>query len=256
MATINLTNNTDVQLVASSADDNATLNRYLTSPFSLQAAPSLEPLLGLLVGSQSPLGFPIVVSATGEGKFALEHTTVDVQVGASASIGLLQGRGEADFLSGVSLASEPSSSGLVSFAVAGTLIAGPGATVGDFTFGITNNTTVTLTSYYEAAAGDKLVDAVQRAVAALTIPHDLDDLQSIPEGAICRLDAASTLKFSASFTYSFLNDPLAAVAIENLPSLGINATAAATIEGTATHTSDHTLTIAKLPNGICTWRSA
>ena len=149
----------------------------------------------------------------------------------------------------MNLAGDPAGSGIVSFALQGKLSLGDSATVSDFTFGITKDASVTLTSYYPAAANEKLGDAVEKAVAALSIPHDLTDLGSLPSGAICRIDAASSLKFAASVTYSFLNDPLAAASITNLPALSINATAAATIEGTATHTGAHVLTIAKLPNG-------
>jgi len=249
MPSINLTNNTDLNLTASSADDNATLNRYLTSLLTFQTPPSFDKIADLLVKDQHELDFPIELSATGEGQFAVKKTTLDIQLGASASLGLLQDSDEADFLSTVNVAGDASSSGLVSFALQGTLSAGDSATVSDFTFGITDNATVTLTSYYAAGANDTLGNAVERAVAALTVPHDIADLRSLPAGAICQLDAASSLQFTASVTYSFLNDPLAAASIGSLPTLAINATASATLVGTATHTSDHTLTIAKLPNG-------
>jgi hypothetical protein len=249
MPTINITDNAGVNLAASSADHNATLNRYLTSLLTFKTQLSFGPIANLLVKDQRELDFPITLSATGDRQFAVEKTTLDVQLGASASIGLLQD-GESAFLSALKVDSDPSSAGLVSFAVQGTLSGGPTATVGDFTFGITDSATVSLTSYYAASADDKLGDAITKAAAALTIPHDLDDLKSLPSGAICEVDAASSLVFSASFSYSFLNDPLAAASIERLPSLGINANASATIEATATHTSDHTLTIAKLPNGL------
>jgi hypothetical protein len=180
----------------------------------------------------------------------LKQTSLGVQAGASASIGLLQGDNESAFLSGLDVNGDPASSGLVSFAVQGTLSAGDSAAIGDFGFGVTGTGTVTLTSYYIATADDKLGDAVAKAIAALTIPHDPDDLRSLPAGAICQLDTLSSLQFSASVTYSFLNDPLAAVAITSLPPLAINATASATLESTVTHTSDHTLTIAKLPSGL------
>jgi hypothetical protein len=250
MPTINLTNNAGLNLAGSSDDDNATLNRYLLSLVTFKTPPSFDPIANLLVKDQSELDFPITLSATGEGKFAVEKTTLDIQLGASASIGLLQDTKESDFLSFMNLTADPVSSGLVSFAVQGKLSVGDSATVSDFTFGITNAATVTLTGYYAAAANDKLGDAVERAIAALTIPHDLDDLRSLPAGAICQIDAASSLQFAASVAYSFLNDPLAAASITTLPSLSINATASATIEGTATHTGGHVLTIAKLPNGL------
>ena len=250
MPTINLTNNTDLNLTGSSADDNATLNRYLKGILTFQTPPSFDSISNLLVKDQQELAFPITLSATGKGNFAVEQTTLTIQLGASASIGLLQHSDESDFFSSLNFTGDPSSSGLLSFALTGTLSAGESATVRDFGFGITNNATVTLTSYYVAAANDTLGVAVQNAVGALTIPHDIDDLKGLPLGAICQLDAASSLQFSASFTYSFLNDPLAAASISNLPSFAINATASATLEGTATHTSDHALTIAKLSNGL------
>lgn len=250
MPTINLTNNSDLNITASSADNNATLNRYLTSGLSFKTPPSFDALANLLVKDQHQLDFPITLSATGEGKFALKKTTLDIQLGASVSIGLLQDSDESDFLSVLNVAGDASSSGLVSLAVQAKLTAEDDATVSDFTFGIANSATVTLTGYHVAAANEKLADAVKKAAVALTIPHDLDDLRSLPPGGICRLDGASSLKFAASATYSFLNDPLAAVAISNLPSLGISATASATLEASVTHTSGHTLTIARLPNGL------
>ena len=249
MPAINLTNNTNLNFNALSADHNATLNRYLTSAITLLMPASFGAPANQLVKDQSELGFPITLSAGGEGKFALKKTTLDVQLGASASIGLIKA-GEADFLSDLKLPASPSSSGLVSLALQAKLSVEDDATVSDFTFGIADSATVTLTSYYVAAPGDELLDAVGKAAATLTIPHDLDDLRSIPSGAICRIEATSSLKFSASATYSFLNDPLAVVAIDKLPSFGINATASATLEGTVTHTSGHILTIARLANGL------
>src|ERR1700722_6661719 len=250
MPAINLTNNTNLNLTASSADDNATLNQYLTSLVTFKTPPSFDRIADLPVKDQHELDFPITLSACGEGKFAVEKTTLDFQLGASASLGLLQYGKETSFLSTLNVTGDASSAGLVSFALQGILSAGDSATVSDFSFGIVDRATVTLTSYYAAGANDTLGDAVEKAVAALTIPHDIDDLKSLPAGAICQLDAASTLKFTASVTYSFLNDPLAAASIGSLPSLAIHATAAATLEATAMHASDHTLTIAKLPNGL------
>lgn len=250
MPTINLTNNTGLDLTASSADDNATLNRYLLSLLTFKTPPSFDPIASLLVKDQSELDFPIVLSAAGEGKFAVERTTLDVQLGASAFIGLMQGGNEADFLSFMNLPAETASSGIVSFALQGKLSVGDSVTVNDFSFGITNDAAVTLSGYYPAAANDRLGEAVQKAAAALTVPHSLDDLASLPAGAICRMEAASSLKFAASVAYNFLNDPLAAASLTNLPSLSINATGSATIEGTATHQGGHVLTIARLPNGL------
>ena len=63
MPTINLTNNTGLNLAASSADHNATLNRYLLSLLTFKTPPSFDPIANLLVKDQSELDFPITLSA-------------------------------------------------------------------------------------------------------------------------------------------------------------------------------------------------
>jgi hypothetical protein len=70
--TIHLTNNADLNLTATSADDNATLNRYLKSLLTFQTPPSFDHVANLLVKDQHELDFPVTVSATGEGTFVFE----------------------------------------------------------------------------------------------------------------------------------------------------------------------------------------
>jgi hypothetical protein len=250
MPTIGLTDNATLNVIVSSADGNATLNRYLTNPLSFITAAGSTAIAGQKVGDLDPTAFPITASASGDGKFAVEGTSLEVQPGASASVGLLTGAAAAGFLSSVQWTADPAGAALVSFAFQGTLSAGDTATVGGFGLGITTGAAVTVTSFCPAPATDTFVDAVRRAIAALTIPHDLGDLKSLPANTTCQIDASSSLQFTASVTYAILNNPLATKAIPNLPTLAINATAAATIEATATHTADHTVTIAKLPNGL------
>ncbi len=250
MPTINLTNNTDVILTASTSDANASLSRYLKNDLTFKTPPSLASIAEVLVKDQTASAYPVTLSATAEGKFAVEKTTLDVQLGAPASIGLLQGGDESACLAALKLPPDPSSAGLVSFGIGGKLTAGDTATDGDFTFGITPGAAFTLTSLYAARAEDTLLAALKTAIGNLTIPHNLDDLGDLPVGAICKLDANSSLKFSASFTYSFLNDPLATVSLASLPSFNVAATASATIEGSVTHIADHTLAVAKSPDGL------
>ncbi len=248
MPTINLTNNTTLQITASTADGNATLNRYLTHPLTFLTPAGFDAIADQKIGAVDATPFPLTASATGAGTFALEKTSLNVQLGASAAIGLLKGSDISDFLGALQVPGNPA--GLVSFGVTGTLSAGDTATTGDFSFGITKGATVSLSSYYAASADELLEDAVKQAMASLTILHDIQDLKSMPAGAVCQTDAASSLQFSASVTYNVLNDPLATKAISNLPTIAVNATAGATVEATVTHTSDHTVTVAKLANGL------
>ena len=249
MPNIKLSNNTTLNLTASSADNNATLNRYLKTPLTFITPAGLDAVAGKKVGDLDPTSFPFAANAAGQGQFAVEGTSLNVQLGASASIGLLTGADAADFFGSLQWTQDPGVAGLVSFAIQGTLSTGDTATVSDFSLGITRNASVTLTSFCAAAAAESYFDAAGRAIAALTIPHDINDLKSLPVNAVCQIDAASSIQFTASVTYSILNNPLATKSIPNLPAIAINATAGATLEGTATHTSDHTVTIAKLPNG-------
>ena len=91
MPTIDLTNNTTLNLTASSADSNNTLKKYLQQDLNLKAPDGFEKAAAKTVGATDASGFPIKLSATAEGKFAVEKTTLDVQAGVSASLGLLKG---------------------------------------------------------------------------------------------------------------------------------------------------------------------
>ncbi len=250
MPSINLTNNTTLNLTASSGDGFSTLERYLKNILTFKTPPSFDPLVNVPVESLQETSFPITISAAGQGQFAVEGTTLNIQAGPSASIGLLQGADAALFLSALEIEDTAATAGLVSFSLVGSVSLGDTAPLGQLTFDITNAATITLTSYYKAAAGDTLGHAVKQAASALTIPHDLADLKSIPTGAICQLDSTGSVQFTASATLSFLNDPLAALSLEKLPSFSINASASATVETTVTHTSGHTLAIAKLPGNV------
>jgi hypothetical protein len=249
MPTINLTNNTTLNIDASAADGTATLNKYLKTPLTFLTPAGLDSIADQKIGGLDPAPFPLTASATGAGQFAVEGTTLGVKLGATASLGLLAGADKTSFFKSLDLPDDPAVAGIVSFKLQGTLSTGDTAKLSDFCFGITNDASVALTSYCSASATDTLAGAIKQAVMALTIPHDIADLKSLPANAMCQIEASSSLKFTASVTYSVLNDPLATKTIPNLPSITVNATAGATLEGTAKHTSDHTITIAKLPNG-------
>jgi hypothetical protein len=250
MPTIQLTNNTTLNITASSADKNATLNRYLKNPLTFLTPAGFDAIVDKKVGDLNASTFPITANANGAGQFAVEGTSLNVQIGTTASLGLLTGDSKADFLACVDIPDDPSVAGLISFAVQGTLSAESTATASDFTFGLTKGASLLLTSFSKADGADTFAGAVKRAIVALTVPHCIDDLRSLPSGAICQVDGSTSLQFTADVTYAIMNDPLATVSIAKLPSLAINASAGATLEATITDTSDHTVTIAKLPNGL------
>ena len=249
MPTINLTDNANLELNASFPENNRTLKQYLKQDLRLIAPHGFETAAAQTVKATDASGFPIQLSPTGAGKFAVENTTLTVQTGASASLGLLKGDNLKTIPSVVNMA-DPSIANLVSFALKGTMSIGDTATVSDSTFGITDNSSFTLTSYIAAEDSDTIGGAISRALGALTIPHSIEDIGQLPANAICQLDASGSLKFSASVTYSILNNPLATIPIPRLPAIAIKAGGSVSLEASVTHTSDHTLTVAKLPSGL------
>ena len=245
MPTIQLTDNTTLNLAASGADGTATLNRYLKHPLTFLTPSGLNAIVNQKIEAVDTDPFPIKVSATGAGTFAVEGSSLVVNLGVSAVLNLLKDSDASDLCKSMQLPA----ANFVSFGLQGTLSAGPTLKGGDFCFGITDGTTVTVTNCCPAADTETLADAVKRAIAGLTIPHDLADLKSLPPSAICKVEASSCLKFTASVTYSILKDPLATAAVAVLPKIAVTATSGATLEATVSHTSGHTITLAKLANG-------
>jgi hypothetical protein len=250
MPDITLTNNTNLSIAASSADANATLNRYLTHPLTFVTPAGLDAIAETKVEALDANVFPFTVNLGAQGQFAVSGTSLQVGAGGSASVGLLKGGDLTDFFADNLEFTPDAQAGLISFGVTGTVSLGDTANAGSFTLGVTDSTSLTFTGYHAATATETLRDAVKTAIANLTIPHDLTDLAALPANAICQIDGMSSLQFTASVTYNILNDPLATASISNLPSLGINATAGATIEASATHKAEHIVTIAKMPNGL------
>ncbi len=250
MPKIILTNNTNVSLTASSDDGNATLNRYLLHPFTFLTPAGFDSIIDKKIAALNSRAFPLTAKAATDGTFAAEGSSLDVQVSGTASLGLLVDDDMADLLAFLKISNDSNAAAVVSFEIEGNVSVGPTIAAGDFSFGITSGATVALTSFCMAAGTETFGDAVKRAIAGLTIPHDIGDLKSLPVNAICKVNASSSLTFDASLTYSFLNNALATVSIAKLPSLGVNASASATVEATATHAAEHTVTIAKLPNSL------
>ncbi|MBV9761382.1 MAG: hypothetical protein JO340_12520 [Acidobacteriaceae bacterium] len=249
MASIQLTNETTLDITASAADGGATLNRYLKNPLVFFTPAAWDSVVGTKIGNLTAASFPLTASAKGAGNFSVGEAALNVQSGASVSLGLLTGDDKDEFCASIHKPNDPSVNALVSFTIQGTVSAGPHASVNAFSFGIAEGATITLANFCTASNADVFIDAAKRAVAGLTIPHDLSDLASLPVNAVCRVGGSSSLKFSASVTYSFVNEALATKSISKLPSIAVKAKAGATVEAAATHTGSHTITIAKIAEG-------
>lgn len=250
MSSIQITNNAKLDITATSADGNATLNRYLKGPLTFVTPAGIESLIDTKVSDVDLKAFPVQANATGAGQFAVAGTALNVHEGASTTLRLLRGGAMSDVMDAIQMKADAAVDNLVSFAIQGTLTAEDTANVSDFGFGINAGATVTLSTFSGAAGSEMFVMAAERAVAGLTIPHDVTDLKSLPANTIQQLDATSCLKFTASVTYNVLNDPLSTTSLSKLPPIAINANASATVEATVTHVSDHTITLAKLKNGM------
>ncbi len=254
MGTIQLTDDTSLNITASSGSSGATLNKYLKDSIVLLLSKrEFANPADVTVGQLDENIFPLTASAKADATFAVETAKFDVKPGASASLDLLKNDKADDFLRTLQLRDKNTSAPvpeLMSFAVTGTLDAGPTLTTGDFTFGITSGASVTLTTYSQVDKDERFLSAAARTISGLSIPHDLEDLQSLAEGSICRVKGMGKLQFKIDFKYNFLNNSLATEAISVLPTtIAVNAQAFGEIEATVTHSASHELTIAALPGG-------
>jgi len=253
MPTIQLTNNASLNVTASGGSPGATLTKYLKDPLIfVSPRRELANAAETTVGQLDDHFFPLTASAKADGRFAVTTAEFDVRLGASAAIDLLKDDESDDFLQSLKLRDDKTSSGipeLMSFAVTGTLNEGPNLATGDLTFGITSGAAVTLTTYSQVNKEERFLSAAERVISALSIPHDLEDLQSLPEGSICRVKGIGSIQFNVDFKHNFLNNCLATEAISVLPAIGVQAQASGEIEATVTHSASHELTIAALPGG-------
>jgi hypothetical protein len=161
-------------------------------------------------------------------------------------VGLLTGDDARDFLKSIQPPSAATPD-LVSFAVCANMDSGPSITAGDLCFGFTAGEQITLTNYSAAAETTPFIEAVQKAMSGMVIPRDLKDLADLPAGDICSVEGKGKLKFTVSFSYSILNNTLAAEPLEFVAqSLNVKAQSGATVSVSVEHSSTHRLTIAAL----------
>ncbi len=195
-----------------------------------------------------PGRFPVALTAGIPANFKIEGATLNVEPSASASIDVFSGDKARDFFKCLGISNGPVSN-LVSFGITAGLDYGPSAQIGDFCFGLTSGQEIAVTSYNRAAGSDTFLDALRKAVSSLTIPHNLDDLRTLPPDSICRIEGKGTVKFTASVQYSFLNNCLASVPLDAISqSLSVKASSGAKLQVAVEHTSGHQLTIARMPD--------
>jgi hypothetical protein len=200
------------------------------------------------IGDLDPGDFPLLLAANIPGSFAVSAATLSVKGGGSASIDLLTRDKIQDFLKGLKL-DNSFAPGLVSFAFAASLEGGPSGTVGDFSLGLTYGQEISVEDYVPAATTDRFMDATQRAISGVVLPHALDDLLSLPKGHVCRIEGKGSLKFKASVQYSVFTNTLATLPLSSIsPTLSVQAQSGPKFQVTVEHTDTHQLTIAALGN--------
>ena len=252
MGSIRLTDNSSLDITVSSGDANASLNTYLQVPLVLvcgELGPGFRQLHNTPINKLDADRFPLVFSASISRSFAVSKATLNVGTGASAYLDLLTGATADDLGASLKLDTAPSAI-FVSFGITANLESGPAGTVGDFSFGLSSGQEITISHYLPAVGTDLFADTAKKAVSGFTILHDLDDLRSLPENSICRIEGKGSLKFTASVQYSFMNNPLASLPLNAISeSLNLNAQSGATLQVRVEHSSSHELTVASMPGG-------
>jgi hypothetical protein len=200
------------------------------------------------IGDLDSGDFPLTLSASVPGSFAVSSATLSVKGGESAAVDLLTRDKLQDFLKGLKLDSS-FAPGLLSFAFTTTLESGPSGPVGDFSFGLTSGLEITIADYVPAALTDRFTDATQRAISGVVLPHALDDLRSLPAGHVCRIEGKGSLKFAASVQYSVFTNTLATAPLSSIsPSLSVKVQSGPKFQVTVEHSDTHQFTIAALGN--------
>jgi len=244
--TIKLTDNAGLDITASSNSSNSSLNKYLESALEFHFAALSKDVrdeVNVQVGDVNARAFPIKLSAAVPAHFKDGESTIAVKPNAAASIDLVAGDKAADFFKCLGGIDGPAGD-VVSFGFTAGIEAGPSAKVGDVHFGLTSGQQVSVTNFRRVAPTDSFLDAVKQTVSGITIPRDIDDLHTLPPDNICRIEGRSSLKFSASVEYSFLNNTLASVPLEAIPqSLKVKAQSGAKLQVAVEHTSGHQLTV-------------
>lgn len=120
-------------------------------------------------------------------------------------------------------------------------------TLNEFTFGLTEGRTVTLSNsrYFPQFATTKLIDATRELLKDFTVPGDLTDLQFLPLQNICSVAGKGSLKFKASVGYQFLSNPLTSYDIPVAGALAVKATGKASLDFTLTIGSGFTISLLK-----------
>ncbi|MBV8553564.1 MAG: hypothetical protein JOY54_19875 [Acidobacteriaceae bacterium] len=250
MATIKVSDHSGLAFAAGNANSKSALNKYLQSGLELlfrDASFQFKAVQNVPLKELPPHAFPLALSVTVPGNFAVSRAALNVESGATASLDLLAGEKAQDFCAALHL-DRPPLTDLLSFAFSGELAGGPAGTVGDFSFGLTSGTELIVTNYSPSAETDLFLDAATRAISGLEIPHALDDLENMAENSFCSIEGKGSLKFTASVQYNFLNNTLASQPLELISqSLSVKAQSGAKLQVAVEQTSSHQLTIAALP---------
>ncbi len=190
--------------------------------------------------------FPIDLSINTPTSFAIAASTLQISPTNSASIDVLKADKKEDFAKKLDLLPAQVAD-LLSFRFTGQLQSGPSGTVGDFCFGLLSDREISVTNYCPAAQNELLFDTLQNAISGVTLPHDLDDLRSIPTGNVCQIAGTGGLKFTAAVQYSFLNNPLATAPFDVFSNaLTLKLQSGVKFQVALEHSSTHQLTIAAL----------
>lgn len=232
-----------------SGENTPALAHYLQAPlvfafradkFGLKGTPKT-------IGDLEDSDFPLSISPNAPGSsFAVSDVSLKIAGGATAVLDLLKDKKKSDFLTSMAL-ENTTTPNLMAFGFGGNVQAGPTGTVGDFSFGMTTGQEITLTTFSPVNDHDGFEDAIHNTMSAVTIPHDLDDLRSLPDGHFCRLEGKGTLTFTASVQYKVLNNVLASEPLDFISeTLSVNLQAGPKLTVTIKHSGSHQITVGSL----------
>lgn len=126
--------------------------------------------------------------------------------------------------------------GYLSFETSAEVETAASGTVNEFTFGLTEGKTVTLSNsrFFPQLESIKLIEAARALLTDFVIPGEFSDLQFLPVQNICSVEGKGSLKFKGSVGYQFFTNPLTSMDIPVAGTLAIKACGNADLDFTVT----------------------
>lgn len=250
MATINLTDQLGLDVVAQLAGTSALLKYFRQLPSLRLDSLDLSRIGGLTLNDPALTSLSTGLSFKDPVQLGDGAATFTVGAGVHGSLRVIS---DPDDLPGDGGgAKPPQQARYISFALDATASAGISSEAGKLTFGATASTGASFATYtrFSQPAEVTLIDAVRQTVSQMAIPGKSKDLADLAPGQIASVDVSGKLQLSADANLLAVANPLASAALPApLPGVSVSAGGSATVGVAFDIETDYRIIARKLDSG-------